>query len=153
MDCCLKSWNVLNWNIRGLNEEAKQRAVRAKIEESVCEVFCLQETKMESITPSFMKKLAPKRFNKFAVSPSHGASGGLLVAWNGSAFTGVVIESNRFSITVKFSSVHNGETWKLTTVYGPCQGLPRDDFMLLANNQEIDNDDHWMLVGNFNFYR
>ena len=37
-----RSWNVLNWNIRGLNSEGKTDAVKAKIEESACFVYCLQ---------------------------------------------------------------------------------------------------------------
>ena len=95
-----KSWNVLNWNIRGLNDAAKQRAVKAKIEESACDVLCLQKTKMESVSP-FLKKVAPKRFRKFVFSPSLGASGGLLVGWNDSNFTGQTVEVSRFSITIQ----------------------------------------------------
>jgi exonuclease III len=71
-----KSWNVLNWNIRRINNEDKQKAVRAKIEEGGCVVFCLQETKKENIDCKFLKKVAPKRFSKFAFVPSEGASGG-----------------------------------------------------------------------------
>lgn len=71
-----RSWNVLNWNIRGLNDIGKSDAVRAKIEESSCAIYCLQETKKENFNHSFIKKLAPKRFDKFAFSPSVGASGG-----------------------------------------------------------------------------
>lgn len=33
-------------------------------------IFSIQETKMEIITPLFLKKNAPKRFNKFAFRPS-----------------------------------------------------------------------------------
>jgi hypothetical protein len=33
-----RSWNILNWNIRGLNSDDKRNAVRAKIEESTCSV-------------------------------------------------------------------------------------------------------------------
>jgi hypothetical protein len=41
-----RSWNILNWDIRGLNSDDKRNAVRAKIEESAYVVLCLQETKM-----------------------------------------------------------------------------------------------------------
>ena len=40
-----KEWKVLCWNVRGLNAEARQLAVRQKIDESGCSVVCLQETK------------------------------------------------------------------------------------------------------------
>jgi hypothetical protein len=105
-----------------------------------------------SITLS-SKKLAPKRFNKFAFSPSVGNSGGILMGWNNSIFNGEVIEISKFSITVKFFSTHNGHTWFLTTVYGPCQGPDRDEFILWFNSLQIDDTVNWMFVGDFNFYR
>ena len=47
-NCYYRNWNVLCWNVRGLNSEARQRDLRAKIEESRCSVLCLQETKCEN---------------------------------------------------------------------------------------------------------
>lgn len=64
---------------RGLNSDDKWLAIRNKIEESGCAVFCLQETKRSSFDHSYIKKFAPKRFDQFAFSPSVGASGGILV--------------------------------------------------------------------------
>jgi exonuclease III len=49
----------MNWNIRGLNADDKRNAVRAKIEESACVIFCLQETKMQSFDHSLVRKMAP----------------------------------------------------------------------------------------------
>jgi hypothetical protein len=56
----------------------KRNAIRAKIEESACAVFCLQETKIQSSDHSLVRKMAPKRFNKFSFVPSEGATGGPL---------------------------------------------------------------------------
>jgi hypothetical protein len=92
-----RSWNILNWNIRGLNSEDKCNAIKEKIEESACSIFCIQETKREHFDHSYIKKLAPKRFNKFAYSPSEGASGGILIGWNSSVFTGDVGQINLLS--------------------------------------------------------
>jgi exonuclease III len=148
-----RNWNILNWNIRGINSEDKCNAVKEKIEESLCAVYCIQETKRDHFEHSFIRKLAPKRFNKFAFSPSDGASGGILMGWNGSIFNGEVAQINKFSVTVNFSSVHNGQKWTLTTVYGPCQGPDRDDFVHWLNSLHIDEEHNWMIVGDFNFYR
>jgi hypothetical protein len=71
-----RNWKVLNWNIRGLNTPSKCNAVRSKIEESDCSIFCIQETKIQTIERSYIRKFAPKRFNKFAFSPTDGASKG-----------------------------------------------------------------------------
>jgi len=58
--------------------------------------------KKDNFDHSFIKKLAPKRFNKFEFSHSVGASGCILVGWNNSIFTGETIHNNRFAITIKF---------------------------------------------------
>jgi hypothetical protein len=97
--------------------------------------------------------MAPKRFNKYAFVPSEGASGGILMAWNGSIFKGNVIFSSKNAITVQFFSVHNGDSWKLTTVYGPCQGQDRQMFIDWLNDIQIDDYENWMFIGDFNFYR
>jgi hypothetical protein len=38
-------------------------------------------------------------------------------------------------------------------VYGPCQGRDRQDFMEWLNNLQIEEEDIWMIMGDFNFYR
>lgn len=45
----------------------------------VVPIFCLQETKRESFDIHYIRKFAPKRFDKFDYCPSLGASGGILV--------------------------------------------------------------------------
>jgi hypothetical protein len=75
------------------------------------------------------------------------------MGWNSSIFNGDIIERNKFSITVKFSSLHNGHHWFLTTVYGPYQGPKRDDFVFWLNNLQIDDTANWMVLSDFNFYR
>jgi exonuclease III len=148
-----KSWNILNWNIRGLNTEDKRNAIRAKIEESACAVFCMQETKIQSFDHSMVRKMAPKRFNKFAFVLSEGASGVLFVGWNDAIFSGELLYSSKFAITIKFTSIHNVDQWILSNVYGPCSGQERHNFTSWLNSLNIEDDINWMLLGDFNFYR
>lgn len=108
---------------------------------------------MEIINNSTMKKLAPKRFSKFAFAPSVGASGGILIGWIDAAFQGTVVEIKNFAITMEFQSRHNAEKWKLTMVYGPCQGEQRDAFVQWLYDQQVDPEKNWMFLGDFNFYR
>ena len=77
-----RNWRVLCWNVRGLNSEDRQRDVRAKIEESKCSIICLQETKVEHFDLRSIRAFFLRRFDRFAFSPSVGASGGILVIWN-----------------------------------------------------------------------
>ena len=73
-----RSWNILCWNVRGINAMEKCDVVRDKIVESACSVVCLQETKREHFEMSFIRKFAPRRFDRFDYIPSVGASGGSL---------------------------------------------------------------------------
>jgi hypothetical protein len=127
--------------------------VRSKIDESTCDIICLQETKCESVDWHFIRKFAPKRFDNFAFSPSVGASGGMIVLWNSAVFAGQLIEIKRFGIIVKFTSTHDNSSWSLVCVYGPCQGLLCDSFVSWLYSLVISPLENWLLVGDFNFIR
>ena len=148
-----RNWKVLCWNVHGLNSEKRQRDVRAKIEESNCSIVCLQETKCESFDLKFIRQFCPRRFDNFAFAPSHGASGGILVVWNSAFFSGCLIEIQRFAVVVSFTSIHNSEVWNLVSVYGPCDGPLRDDFVQWLYHLQIPVDANWLLLGDFNFIR
>jgi exonuclease III len=42
-----RTWKIMNSNIRGINSEKKWLGFSNKIEESGCDIICLQETKRE----------------------------------------------------------------------------------------------------------
>src|SRR4051812_12732543 len=111
-----RNWRVMCWNVRGLNSAERQPDVRAKIDESGCFIICLQETQCQSFDLRLVRKFCPRRFDNFACSPSVGPSGGLIVVWCSTMFNGVLVVSNRFGITISFTSVHNAEVWTLVFV-------------------------------------
>lgn len=147
------TWNVLNWNIRGLNDPKKWTALHNKIEESNCSILCLQETKREHFDNFYIKNFCPKSFNKFDFVPSVGASAGLLVALNDHLFSGHTVSKNDFSITISFTSKHNGEQWYLTNVYGPCQQAERVIFINWFQILHMQDEDKWLILGDFNYSR
>jgi exonuclease III len=85
-----RTWKLLNWNLRGINSEKEWLALTGKIEESGCEIICLQETKREHFNIEYIRKFCHKKFNKFEYLPLVGASGGIIIIWNGSRFNGHV---------------------------------------------------------------
>jgi hypothetical protein len=113
--------------------------VRQKIEESCCTIICIQETKMELINASFLKKVHPKHFNKFTFSHSSSAFGGIWISWNDSVFAGLICEINKFAITMEFSLRINVGNWKLSTVFGPCHRMERTIFYPMVNDLQISN--------------
>ena len=148
-----RAWNLLCWNIRGVNDSDKWDHIRNKIEESNANIFCLQETKRDFFDLKFIRKFAPKRFDKFDYCPSVGASGGILVCWVSSYFNIVTLEKHRFAIRASVTSTHDLCLWTLVVVYGPCRQPARDLFVNWLYNLSIGDDDLWLIVGDFNFYR
>jgi hypothetical protein len=148
-----RAWIVLCWNIRGFNDKDKWDPIRNKIEESSANIFCLQETKREAIDLQFIRNFAPKRFDKFEFCPSVGASGGILVCWASNHFSASTIEKHPFAINLKMLSTHSQISWNLVVVYGPCRQPARDQFVNWLFNLQIEDDELWMLIGDFNFYR
>jgi exonuclease III len=127
--------------------------LRSKIEESQCSIICIQETKCEYIDHKLIRKFCPKHFANFVYSPSVGASGGILIIWNSSVFSGYLIQIQKFGIIMNFVSAHNGESWNLVSVYGPCQGELKDRFASWLYNLHITVGSNWLLLGDFNFIR
>ena len=85
--------------------------------------------------------------------PSEGASGGLLVLWVGNRFTGQVLMQENFAIVICFTSTSSGDSFTLVNVYGPCEGIARENFVAWLFHFDIAIDTHWILLGDFNFYR
>jgi exonuclease III len=54
-----RSWNILCWNVRGINAAEKWPTIRNKIDECNCEIFCFQETKKEHFDLAFLRNFAP----------------------------------------------------------------------------------------------
>lgn len=148
-----KPWNVLCWNVRGLNATRKWDSVRNKVVEASCEVVCFQETKKDYFDSDFIRKILPVSFDSFLFVPSEGASGGLLVAWKSSLFEGTLKFSNTFAMAVQFISKHDDSTWNLMNVYGPCTTEGKRELTDWLKFLDLIQEEDWMLLEDFNLYR
>jgi hypothetical protein len=101
----------------------------------------------------FVRNFAPRHLGCFDFIPSIGASGGILVLWSSNVFTGIVTEKLQFSITIQFTSTHNGDQWHLSNVYGPCHEPERSEFINWFRNCDVSDSVNWLFLGDFNFYR
>ena len=149
----LHNWNVLCWNIRGLNSPKKQLALSNAISTSGWSIICLQESKMQDFNASILKSICPARFDAFAFIPSLGASGGIITIWCSSAFLGQVFIHEQFALGVEFKSTISSHSWKLVNIYGPCQGEQRDSFTSWLFDIDIPANKAWLLLGDFNYIR
>jgi hypothetical protein len=127
--------------------------VRNKLEESCASIICFQETKKLDFDSSFIKKFAPRRFDNFAFIPAEGASGGLLILWVGSLFSGRIMLEECFGLAVEFTSHLSAEVFTLVNVYGPCSGIARENFVAWLFHLDFADDALWLILGDFNFYR
>jgi hypothetical protein len=66
---------------------------------------------------------------------------------------GNLLETTHSAIKLQFVSSHTAETWTLVTVYGPCRGVMRDEFVQWLHDLDIPIHDNWLLIGDFNFMR
>ena len=148
-----KQWNILCWNVRGINSEKKHLAIRNAIDISGCSVVCFQETKCTSFDASYVKLFCPKKFDMFEFIPSVGNSGGILTAWMSSVFTGVAVFSKTFALGVRLTSRQSGNSWTLVNIYGPCNNPNRALFTSWFFDLDIPAGDDWLLLGDFNFIR
>lgn len=82
------TWNVLCWNVRGVNASRKWDSIRNKVIEANCDIVCFQEKKR--ILIRFSTGEFCLNFDAFLFVPSVGATGGLMVAWKSSRFDGLV---------------------------------------------------------------
>ena len=87
---------IFDWNVRGINSQARWDELWEKANESNCSIMCLQETKRETFDHAYLRNFCPRRLNQFAYSPSIGSSGGIVTIWNGNLFNGKMIHSSKF---------------------------------------------------------
>jgi hypothetical protein len=97
-------------------------------------VVCLQETKKCHFDIEFIKSCCPRRFDDFVYIPSTGASGGLIIIWDSSVFSGMIMHCE-----------------PLVNIYGPCDGDLRDSFIQWLFQLNIPSEEDWLIVGDFNF--
>lgn len=148
-----RTHKILVWNIRGINSQEKWDAIRAKNNESACNIICLQETKRETFDLSYLKKFYPRHLDSFAFYPSTGASGGLLTVWNSNLYDGDVVHSNSYAVTIKFICLMDQSSFHLSNVYGPTHSSGKMAFITWLLNFNTTSFDDWLLADDFNLCR
>ncbi|PNT61201.1 hypothetical protein BRADI_5g11925v3 [Brachypodium distachyon] len=86
----------------------------------------------------------------FLFSPSDGASGGLLTAWNPEDLACSLLARHPYSLSCTFSYKTSDFSFSLTNVYGPCGPDDKQAFLgeLLSIGLGINGP--WALIGDFN---
>ena len=62
---------ILNWNVRGLNDGARQDSVYELVRTTAATIVCLQETKMQVMDHSVVSRTVGTKFvNSYTVLPA-----------------------------------------------------------------------------------
>jgi exonuclease III len=83
------------------------------------DIVCLQETKMEYISSSFVRNLWGCAYADWCFVASRGASGGILLMWDRRVVTKIEVCVGEFVTTCYFKNVEDEFVWAFAGVYGP----------------------------------
>lgn len=142
--------SVLVWNVRGLNNPAKRRAVKESVVNSHASVVCLQESKLEVVDLLVIHELCGLDFDDFVALPASHTRGGVIVAWKGSVFRGSQVHLGQWSVTAKLEWIAGNHSCFLTSVYGPQDD--NEKILFLEELAEIRGicGEVWLVAGDFN---
>lgn len=102
---------------------------------------------------NFLRNFCPREFDRFEYLPSIGASGGMITIWKSRLFSGELVFSNNYSLSVQFSSQLNDESWIVSNIYGPCIPEGKRQFTDWFKQIQMPQEWDWLVVGDFNLMR
>ena len=107
---------VLSWNIRGANDTSKRKIVKALLRSQKLDLFCLQETKIHSMSEGIVRSLGSGRFLEWIAMEACGTTGGILVVWDKRSLELLNKEVGSYSVSCRFRNVEDGFVWVLSGV-------------------------------------
>ena len=70
---------LLSWNVRGANDSSERKVIKAMIRSQKVDLFCIQETKIQSMSEGVVRSLGSRRFLDWGAMGAHGSAGGILI--------------------------------------------------------------------------
>ncbi|GMI94969.1 hypothetical protein HRI_003166200 [Hibiscus trionum] len=140
-------FDLISWNIKGLGRLEKARVVCNLIKERKPQILFMQETKIENLSRTLLRRMGCDRNFEFVFAPAEGSAGGLLSIWDPNCFEkSEAIISKRFIVLLgKFrgADLECG----LVNLYGPSIESEKQDFfremlIVMSNHQVV-----WCLGG------
>lgn len=140
---------VLCWNVRGLNNPVKRKAVREFVTSTKANLVCFQETKMAVMDEFVVMQCMGPSLDGFVYLSAVETRGGILLAWDTTAVEvlGVFYDTN--SLTGRVVT-RLGRKWWITIVYGPQRDDEKISFLEELSLRRLTCPWPWMLLGDFN---
>jgi exonuclease III len=140
---------LLNWNVRGLNDPAKRSAIREFVTALSVHIVCFQETKLDVIDNFIVLQCLGPSFDGFAYLPADETRGGILLAWDTSVVDITRISLDSYAVTGEVKTRDNNRWW-LTTVYGPQATEDKISFLRELSERRSLCPGPWIIIGDFN---
>jgi hypothetical protein len=135
MDNMSQQFNILSWNIRGLNSVAGQENLRQMISVHKPELVCIHETKMEIINSITIRNaLGPEFEDKFHFFPAARTSGHILLAARGSYLQLQNPLTTCHTISAPNFDTRNNVLWMITRSMDPKGSWTRKCLLGNSNN-------------------
>lgn len=147
----ISEYNLLSWNVRGLNNPARQHEVKQIIQQHKPQIICLQETKLYLITNAEIRNILGLQYeNNFAYLPADNTRGGILLAYCHDHINMQNIHLTTNTISALVTDNRHNTQWTLTGVYGPQKDLDKKMFIRELKNLKSIAQDAWLVAGDFN---
>ncbi|KAK1297873.1 hypothetical protein QJS10_CPB14g00976 [Acorus calamus] len=131
----------------------KWGAIREHIVGQKVSICCIQETKKQEVSLADVRAISGGSMTEFVFKPSRGASGGVLLCWDGRHR---VLEHSRvgeFSLSVMFADRVTSWRWVCSVVYGPNDDALRPRLWGELSAVRADCSLPWCVLGDFNVTR
>lgn len=139
---------VLCWNVRGLNNQAKKKAVKDFVASVKVNLVFFQETKLDVIDSFVVMQCLGSSFDEFAYLLVVETRGGILFAWDSA-----IISVDQIHLDTNFliGCVHNkdGTTWWISVVYAPQGDELKSQFLLDLYSGRAVCPGPWLVLGDF----
>jgi exonuclease III len=140
---------ILDCNVRGLNDLAKRHAVREYVASLRVNLVCFQETKLDVIDEYIVLQCLGPAFDGFVYLPAVETRGGILLAWDSSVLDIDSFSFDSYAITRESKTKDNARWW-ITTVYGPQREDDKINFLTELTERRSLYPGPWVVVGDFN---
>lgn len=138
------NFEVMWWNVRGLNAPARCLMVRETIAMTTCHIARNETTKHRRGSSCL---LGGHGLNKFAYKPALGTKGGILILWDNGVINIEDVQIGQFSISATTVVKHNTSSFQLTTVYGPSRRVAKPTFLRHLRAMRPADDTRWLILG------
>lgn len=144
------NYNILVWNVRGLNARGRRDVLCGVCAEAMASVVCVQETKLDVISPFLVSEMLGGRFSSYVFLPSAGASGGILLACRGPELVCSHYHTGVYSVSAMITGAPDQASWCFTAVYGPQPDAEKVEFLEELRSIHSTLSCPWLVAGDFN---